>query len=106
MRAGLAARPSDWRWSSVHAQLGGTSDRLTAVAPVAARYPDFAALLASGEDPDTSERLRRAERVGRPLGDPAFLDRLAALTGRRVEPGRPGPRPRSVAAASPSPQPR
>ena len=34
--------------------------------------------------------LRGAETIGRPLGSPAFLDRLAALTGARPEAAKAG----------------
>ena len=36
--------------------------------------------------------LRGAETIGRPLGSPAFLDRLAALTGRDLSRGNEGQR--------------
>jgi putative transposase len=60
--------------------------------PVLSRYPDFAGLLAAGED--EVMRLRKAEQVGRPIGDTAFLDRLELEAGRSLKPGRPGPKPR------------
>ena len=94
MRAGLVSRAADWPWSSVHAHLGGRDDGLTRRDPVAGRYPDLAELLAAGEDGPMSQRLRRAEKTGRPVGDRAFLDRLAVLTGRTLEPGRPGRKPK------------
>ncbi len=47
-----------------------------------ARYPDFAALIAAGEDEALSERLRRAETIGRPLGSEAFIARLERASGR------------------------
>lgn len=110
VRAGLAARAQDWPWSSVHAQLGRVGgsgldggagldggDGVTDTAPVAERYPDFAALLAADEGVDEFRALRRAESVGRPLGDDGFLDRLEALTGRRLKPGKPGPKPKTSA---------
>jgi len=96
VRAGLVSKAAEWRWSSVHAHLNGEEDGLTACAPVASRFPNLAALLASGEDQAMSARLRRAESVGRPLGDRAFLDRLAELSGRRLEAGRRGPKPQQM----------
>ncbi len=100
VRARLARHATDWRWSSVHAQLG-RDDGITATAPVLARYPDFAALIAAGEDEEMSRRLRRAETVGRPLGDDAFLDRLEKATGRTMRPGKPGKRRGQLSALSP-----
>lgn len=100
VRAGLVARPEDWRWSSVHAQLGRVAgDGVTATAPVGERYPDFAALLATDDDDeaDRFKALRQAEGIGRPLGDSDFLDRLETLTGRRLRREKPGPKPKKAA---------
>lgn len=94
VRARLVDRPEDWRWSSVHAQLGRVADDgVTDTAPVRARYPDFASLLGSEDDADDFKALRQAESIGRPIGDDAFLDRLEALTGRRLRRAKPGPKP-------------
>lgn len=49
---------------------------MVATAPVLARYPDFAALIAAGENAELAGRLRRAETIGRPVGSAAFLARL------------------------------
>jgi putative transposase len=94
VRAGLVPRAADWPWSSVHAHLGARDDRLTCREPVARRFPNLDALLAAGEDEEMSDRLRRAESTGRPVGDRDFLDRLAAGSGRTLEPGRPGRKPK------------
>ena len=45
-------------------------------------------------------KLRRAESIGRPIGDPAFLDRLEIESGRTLKPARRGPRPK-LSALSP-----
>lgn len=94
VRARLVERAADWPWSSVHAHLSGVNDGLTSPGPVTSRYPDLAALLEAGEDSAIIERLRRAESTGRPVGDRAFLDRLAEFSGRKLEPGRRGPKPK------------
>ncbi len=101
VRARLAPNASGWRWSSVHAQLGrAEDDPVTATAPVRSRYPDFAEMLAAGEDLAMSERLRRAENIGRPVGDKLFLERVGGLCGRKLEPRRRGPKPK-ISALSP-----
>jgi putative transposase len=56
------------------------------------RVPDFAALLRTGEDEALSDALRKAESIGRPRGDSAFLDRVEALLGRDPKPGKRGPK--------------
>ena len=64
-----------------------------ALAPFRDRLPDFAALLAGREDGEGFARLRAAESIGRPLGDPRFMARLERLTGRSLRPGKRGPKP-------------
>jgi putative transposase len=98
VRARLVAEPQDWRWSSVQAHVTGSDDGITATAPVPERYPRFADLIDKGPDPEAFARLRRAERIGRPLGDGHFISRhfnrrLGALTRRSLRPRKPGPKP-------------
>jgi putative transposase len=96
VRARLVKRATDWRWSSVHVHLGRVDDDgLTARAPVLERFPDFAGLLAAGEDEVMSQRLRHAESIGRPVGDGRFLARIERRTGRTLKPGKRGPKPKS-----------
>src|SRR6516164_1641080 len=45
VRARLVERAQDWRWSSTRAHLRGRPDGVTALAPIRARFPDFADLL-------------------------------------------------------------
>ena len=92
VRAGLAEKAVDWPWSSVHAQLGYVDDGVTATGPVHDRHPDFAALLAAGEEEGALTRLRKAERIGRPIGGDAFLTQLERETGLRSS----GPSPARV----------
>lgn len=87
----------DWPWSSAQVHLGRVADDgVTAKAPVLSRYPDFAGLIAAGEDDVLSQRLRRAEAVGRPLGGEAFITRLEAESGRALKPGKRGRRPKAA----------
>jgi REP-associated tyrosine transposase len=95
VRAGLAARAEDWRWSSARAHLEGRDDRLVSVAPLAERCGgQFADLLDAPASAGTLSALRAAETIGRPLGSPGFLDLIAAATGRDPRPRRRGPRPK------------
>ena len=54
----------------------------------------FADRLADKPPPNLIAALRAAEAIGLPLGGPAFLDHLAALTGRDPRPRERGPKPR------------
>jgi putative transposase len=93
VRARLVERARDWNWSSAHAQLG-LDDGITDTSAIHERFPDFAALLTSGEDEAMSQRLRRAETIGRPIGNTAFLEHLERDSGRALAPAKRGPKPR------------
>ncbi|TFI56317.1 transposase, partial [Sphingomonas parva] len=102
VRAGLVDRAEAWRWSSVHAHLDPeTEDGVTTVAPVRERFPDFAAILAAGEDAEMTMRLRKAESIGRPVGSEAFVTRLESATGRTLLPRKRGPKPKQLSGVSP-----
>ena len=99
VRAKLVATPEDWPWSSVGAHLAGRDDGLVEVAPLLERCGGrFADLIAEEPDPARIAALRAAETIGRPLGAGAFLDRLAALTGRDPRPGKRGRKSRAAQA--------
>src|SRR5206468_1501433 len=93
VRARLVQRAQDWRWSSTRAQLRGKSDGVTALKPVRERFPEFAALLDVDDDDALLARLRAAETIGRPLGDNRFIAAIERRTGRRLKPGKRGPKP-------------
>ena len=93
VRARLVPQAEDWRWSSVHAHLDpARGDGLTDTAPVAARFDNFAELLRAGEDAAASMALRRAETIGRPLGDRSFQEHVNAAIGRDPAPRKRGRR--------------
>ncbi len=95
VRARLAARAGDWPWSSARAHLAGVDDHVVKVAPVLERIGDFARFVDDPFDEDTAYgALRRGETIGRPVGNPAWLQALEARTGRTLTPGRRGPRPK------------
>ena len=91
--ARLVSRARDWRWSSVGAHLAGRDDGLVSVAPLIERCGGRLADLVEEAPPaELIAALRAAETIGRPLGSPPFLDRLAALTGRDPRPRKRGPK--------------
>jgi len=65
VRARLAARPEDWRWSSARAHLGLAGDGLTQLAATKDRIGDWRAFLDAGLDAQDHEAIRTAERTGR-----------------------------------------
>jgi putative transposase len=99
VRARLVQKAADWRWSSVHAHLSGLDDGVTTLPPIRDRFPEFAAFIEMEAEPALLERLRRAESIGRPLGDDAFIGALEAQSQRVLKPRRRGPRPNAEANA-------
>ncbi|MGA9583600.1 MAG: transposase [Allosphingosinicella sp.] len=64
VRARLATRPEDWRWSSARGHLGLAADPLADLAPARDRIDDWRAFLDQGLDPEDHAALRAAERAG------------------------------------------
>ena len=83
---------------------GGRDDGLVEVAPLLARCGGrFAEMIAEAPPAGAIAALRAAETIGRPLGSPAFLDRVAALTGRDPRPAKRGRKPAKVGIMHVSP---
>jgi putative transposase len=70
--AGLVSRAEEWPWSRARAHLAGEHDELATLTPLRALVPDFAALLATPADPETTARIERGPTIGRPMGGGAF----------------------------------
>ncbi len=94
VRARLVKRAQDWPWSSTRAHLAGGQDGITALEPIRQRFANFDDLLELDPGEAMLERIRRAETIGRPLGDEAFIERIARATGRDPRPGKRGPKPK------------
>jgi len=95
VRAALAADAADWPCSSAGAHLSGRDDRLVQVAPLLAMVGDWRGLLDSALPEAELRDLRQHARTGRPLGSPAFLERLEGMLGRILRPQK-GGRPRKL----------
>jgi putative transposase len=92
VRARLARRPRDWRWSSARAHLAGKDDGLVRVRPLLALAPDWPDFLAEGLDEADHEAIRAGERTGRPLGSARFVARLEKRLDRPLARRKPGPK--------------
>jgi len=94
VRAGLAKRAAEYRWSSAAAHVAGRDDGLVRVGPLLelageGRWEQFLGEQVRGEE---WELLRRHERTGRPLGDEGFLARLESALARALRPQKRGPK--------------
>ncbi len=92
VRAKLARRARDWRWSSARAHLAGEDDELVRVRPLLALASDWPGFLAEGLDAADHEAIRAGERTGRPLGSPRFVARLEKRLDRPLARQKPGPK--------------
>jgi putative transposase len=94
VRAGIVESPWDYRWSSARWFVGERRDDPLAIPTD--RLDDItdrrSFLL---QEEDCIPMLRRHARTGRPLGSKSFLAQLEQLTGRRLLPRKPGPKPTS-----------
>src|SRR6185312_4333711 len=100
VRAGLARRARDWRWSSARAHLDRRDDGLVAAQPLLDLVSDWRGFLKSGLREEEREAIRAAERTGRPLGAAAFIEGLEEQLKRPLARRKPGPRPRQREEAS------
>lgn len=113
VRAGLAAQPEDYAWSSHGALVGRRTDPLL-TAPALywalgdtpfARERAYAERVQVGLSSDRRAELGRAVHAGWALGSPGFLREVEQRSQRRASPRRAG-RPRKAPAIGPSgPQP-
>jgi putative transposase len=92
VRAKLARRAQDWRWSSARAHLVGRDDGLATVSPLLELAPDWPDFLRGGLSEEDHEAIRAGERTGRPLGAEKFVARLEKRLGRTLARQKPGPK--------------
>jgi len=94
VRAGIAKKPWDYRWSSAKWFVGERADDPLAVpSDMLADITDRRSFLLQ-EDAALRD-IRRHSRTGRPLGSDSFLARLEQMTGRCLLPRKRGPKPSS-----------
>jgi putative transposase len=93
VRARLAMRASDWRWSSARAHLAGQDDALVRVQPLLDLAPDWPRFLARDLDDTDRDMIRTGERTGRPLGSARFVAQLEERLDRVLARQKPGPKP-------------
>jgi putative transposase len=92
VRARLVHTASAWRWSSAGVYLTRKQDGLTSPWRMLTQISDMAAYLDEQPDEERLRRLREAETIGRPAATAEHLLRIETQTGRRLRPGRRGPR--------------
>jgi putative transposase len=94
VRAGIVKYPENYRWSSAKAHLSHKDDELVKAEPLLNIVPNWNQLLASGM-PEDKDSIKMHSKNGRPLGNEDFLDTVEKITGRKVRPQKPGPKPKN-----------
>ena len=89
VRAGMARKAEDYRWSSAGAHCGLRDDATLTGTPAWRRQfdgiGDWSAWLAMGDEPDKLEVLRRHADKGLPCGSETFVRKLEKLIGRALQ---------------------
>ncbi len=86
VRSGLSKRASEYKWSSAKAHYSGKDDKLVSVAPMLARYPQWAEFMGEESEDRDIEEFRKRTRTGRPLGDLEFIKDIEEKTGVVLRP--------------------
>lgn len=98
VRAGMVAHPAEYRWSSYRANAQGEEDALVRPhevyqalgADAASRQSSYRELFRQELDPGVVDEIRRATIGNFALGSARFGAEVAAASGRRATPGKPG----------------
>jgi putative transposase len=90
VRAGLAANPAHYQWSSAKPHINGTDDQLVRVRPLLEIIGNWQALLESATLDEEMQTLRRHERTGRPLGGETFVRKIERILGKALLPRKAG----------------
>jgi putative transposase len=94
VRAGMAARPEEYPWSSFHANASGRHDALVSPHPLyvalgasmVERCREYRMLFEQDIGQAKLEQIREATQKGWPLGDAPFRKTVEVLSGRRAAP--------------------
>jgi putative transposase len=102
VRAGMVGEATERPWSSAAAHAAGHGDPFVdgALWSEVRATGGWAEALRRGAGGRFEQRLRTATYAGTPCGDAAFLAELERKMGRRLGPGKRGPKPKQLTAAS------
>jgi putative transposase len=92
VKAGLAAAPEAYPWSSAAAHLSAKDDILVKAAPLLKMVGNWREFLSEGIEGVEAEEIERHERSGRALGSKGFIAAMEGKLGRNLARKKPGPR--------------
>lgn len=90
VRAGLVASPEDYPWSSTTPHLMDQDDGLVKASPLLSLVEDWWKFISEGLSDEDTDKLRKHQRTGRPLGNDRFIKQLESTTQRMLQPRKPG----------------
>ncbi len=91
VRAGLAEKPEEYKWSSASAHIEKEDDNLVKVKPLLELVDDWRSFLAGTVEDSEIDDIHRHERTGRPLGSEGFMEKLEVKLNRVLRRQKPGP---------------
>jgi len=93
VRANLVENATDWVWSSARAyRCPRTGDGVVDLNAVEPYLQAVRRIINAGEEDTRFIALRRAETIGRPIGNGDFISQAEDLTGRTLKPAKRGPK--------------
>ena len=90
VRAGIVKRPEDYEFSSAKAHVYKTNDLLLSDNFVIEEIKDWKEFLAEDDKDQDVKLFKKHTRVGRPLGQEGFIEKLEKMTGRILKPQKAG----------------
>ncbi len=85
VRAGMVARPEQYRWSSVKGHINkGTDEVLSHDCHLENEIKDWQVYLEEKEDKALIANIRKNSMTGRPCGEESFIETLEGIVGRRL----------------------
>jgi putative transposase len=100
VRAKLVQSPEKYPWSSASAHLTARDDLLVRVRPLLDMVGSWKDFLLGPIPSGEQLTLKRHEQTGRPLGDARFIHHLEQTLDRKLQPQKPGPKPKSFSELS------
>ena len=90
VRAGIVKRAEDYEFSSAKAHVYKTNDLLLSDNFVIEEIKDWKEFLAEDDKDQDVKLFKKHTRVGRPLGQEGFIEKLEKMTGRILRPQKAG----------------
>lgn len=92
VRAGIVDKPWEYEWSSAKAHISGKDDKLVRVLPLLEIVKNWQDFLLTAVSKDFTEKLRKHQSTGRPLGSEIFIERLEKSLNRTLKKKKSGPK--------------